>query len=205
MKLALTLLLLAAPPLVAQTSTDPATPSTALIVNKTVGMQHISGLLALDLDPRSGKLFLEIRLDPSGRSADLLYLHSLPFGIGSNDIGLDRGQLNPLGGGAPNSRVVHFERIGPKLLLVQSNLAFRSSSPDPAEQNTISQSFPTSVLFGFKVEAEDVPSHTVLVDATDLALRDMHGVSEALTEALSGKPITTAQTRSYGCSVKYGG
>jgi len=29
-------------------------------------------------------------------------------------------------------------------------------------------------------------------------------VSQALTEAMSGKPITTPQTRSYGCSVKYG-
>lgn len=29
-------------------------------------------------------------------------------------------------------------------------------------------------------------------------------VSEALTESMSGKPVTTAQTRSYGCSVKYG-
>ncbi len=28
-------------------------------------------------------------------------------------------------------------------------------------------------------------------------------VSQALTEAMSGKPVTTAQTRSYGCSVKY--
>lgn len=29
-------------------------------------------------------------------------------------------------------------------------------------------------------------------------------VSQALTESMSGKPVTTPQTRSYGCSVKYG-
>jgi hypothetical protein len=28
-------------------------------------------------------------------------------------------------------------------------------------------------------------------------------VSEALEEAMSGKPVTTPVTRSYGCSVKY--
>lgn len=175
--------LLFAAPLLAQMSTD-AQPAT--IASKTAGMQHIAGLLALDLDARSGKLYLEVPLEPSGRSADLLYLHSLPFGIGSNDIGLDRGQLNPLGGGLPNSRIVHFERFGPKLLLVQSNQAFRSSAADPAEQRTVRESFPASVLFGFKVEAEDAASRTVLVDATDLVLRDVHGVSEALTEAHQG-------------------
>jgi hypothetical protein len=29
-------------------------------------------------------------------------------------------------------------------------------------------------------------------------------VSEALTEAMAGKPVATNYTRAYGCSVKYG-
>jgi hypothetical protein len=28
-------------------------------------------------------------------------------------------------------------------------------------------------------------------------------VSDALTEAMAGKPVATSHTRSYGCSVKY--
>ena len=177
-------LLLATSPLLGQTASEPAALPT--VAAKTSAMQHTAGLLALDYDARAGKLYLEVPLGPSGRSADLLYVHSLPFGIGSNDIGLDRGQLEPLGGGAPNRRIVHFERFGPKLLLVESNQAFRSSATDPAEQRSVSESFPTAVLFGFKVEAEDPASRIVLVDASDLALRDVHGVSEVLAETHQG-------------------
>ncbi len=177
------MLILATSPLLAQTAAEPAL---LTIATRTAGMQRTAGLLPLDYDPRTGKLYLEVQLQADGHSTDLLYLHSLPFGIGSNDVGLDRGQLEPLGGGAPNRRIVHFERLGPRVLLVQSNLAFRSSASDPAEQRSVLESFPTSVLFGFKVEAEDPASRTVLVDASELALRDIHGVSEALTDAHQG-------------------
>ncbi len=155
------------------------------ISSRTATMRHLPGLLPLDWDARSGKLYLEVPLDSSGRSADLLYLHSLPFGVGSNDLGLDRGQYGALGGGERNNRIVHFERAGPKLLLVQPNQQFRSSSPDPAEQLSVRQSFPESVLAGFRVEAED-PNGTVLVDATDLFLTDVHGIAEMLTRAHQG-------------------
>jgi hypothetical protein len=137
-------------------------------------MKHIDGLLPLDWDTKAGKLYLEIpHLD-----TDLLYSHSLPYGTGSNDLGLDRGQI-------AEGRLVRFERTGPKVLLIQPNQSFRSSSTDPAEQLTVRQSFPESVLFGFKVEAED-PNGTVLVDATDFFLRDAHGVTEHLTDRKQG-------------------
>ena len=60
--------------------------------------------------PPAGKLYLEIpHLD-----TDLLYTNSLPYGTGSNDLGLDRGQIS-------EGRIVRFERSGPKVLLVQPN------------------------------------------------------------------------------------
>jgi hypothetical protein len=161
--LALALLLAAAASLPAQT-----------ISSKTVGMTHLPGYLPLDWDAKAGKLYLEIpHLD-----TDILYTHSLPYGTGSNDLGLDRGQISP-------GQLVRFQRTGPKVLLVQPNQAFRSSSTDPAEQLAVRQSFPESVLYGFKVEAED-PSGTVLVDATDFFLRDAHGVAEILTNLKQG-------------------
>ncbi len=58
---------------------------------RTAGMTHMPGLLALDWDATTGKLYLEI----SRFDQDLLYLHSLPCGVGSNDLGLDRGQVSP--------------------------------------------------------------------------------------------------------------
>ena len=134
----------------------------------------MDGLLPLDWDAKAGKLYLEI----PHLNTDLLYAHSLPFGVGSNDLGLDRGQVS-------SGAIVRFERTGPKVLLIEPNELFRSSSSDSAERLVVRQSFPESVLFGFKVEAED-PSGAVLVDATDFFLRDAHGVAETLANAKQG-------------------
>jgi hypothetical protein len=149
------------------------------ITRKTAGMKHIGGYLPLDWDAKTGKLYLEIpHFDTAGKSPDILYSHSLPYGTGSNDLGLDRGQIS-------DGTIVHFERVGPKVLLVEPNLAFRSNATDPSEQLAVRQSFPESVLFGFKVEAED-PNGAVLVDATDFFVRDAHGISETLAQLKQG-------------------
>ncbi len=144
------------------------------IAARTAGMTNMPGLLPLHWDSNAGKLYLEI----PHLNQDLLYTNSLPYGTGSNDLGLDRGQTS-------EGRIVRFERTGPKVLLVEPNQNFRSSSPDPAEILSIRQSFPESVLAGFKVEAAD-SSGAVLVDATDFFLRDAHGVVETLTRLQQG-------------------
>jgi hypothetical protein len=139
-----------------------------------MGMHHIEGFLPLDWDATTGKLYLEIpNLD-----TDVLYTNSLPSGTGSNDLGLDRGQLS-------EGRIVRFERSGPKILLVQPNENFRSSSTEPGEKLAVTQSFPESVLWGFTVAAQD-SAGGVLVDATDFFLHDAHGVAETLIELRQG-------------------
>src|ERR1035438_387127 len=101
----------------------PAPARTPTIEERTGGAVKLDGYFPLYWDDRTGNLWLEIpRFD-----TDFLYTTGLAAGLGSNDIGLDRGQE---GGG----HVVSFERIGPKVLLVQGNEAFRSSSSNPAEQ-----------------------------------------------------------------------
>jgi hypothetical protein len=148
----------------------------ATIAARTAAMRHMPGLLTLHWDEKSGKLYLEIpHLD-----TDLLYLQSLPYGVGSNDLGLDRGQVS-------RARIVRFERIGPKVLLVQPNQDFRSVVGSAPEQLAVTQSFAESVLAGFKVEAEDAASGgkpaAVLVDATDFFVRDAHNVAETLARS----------------------
>jgi len=108
----------------------------------------------------------------------LLFFTTLTHGLGSNDVGLDRGQI-------AEAKLVHFDRIGPKLLLVQPNQAFRADSGDPDQQLAVSQSFASSVLWGLKVVA--VSGSRVLVDATDFVVRDGHGAAEALAKARHGK------------------
>lgn len=149
------------------------------VTEKTAGMTHLSGLIPLDWDRKTGKLYIEIpRIDAEGKSIDFLYATSLPFGTGSNDLGLDRGQVS-------EGRIVHFERRGPKVLLVQPNLAFRTSSNDKDEQLAVRQSFPESVLWGFSVAAESADG-AILIDGTDFFLRDAHGVADTLARLKQG-------------------
>ncbi len=170
MRLAILFLLLA--PVAAVSQKEAKTPPS--IAEFTGAMRPMPGLLPLHWDAAAGKLYLEIpKLDQ-----DLLYTHGLPYGTGSNDLGLDRGQVS-------EGAIVRFERFGPKVLLVQPNQAFRSSAADVAEQLAVRQSFPESVLAGFKVEAADA-SGAVLVDATEFFLHDAHGVAERLTRLEQG-------------------
>src|SRR6202453_4455559 len=158
------------PPLLAAPESTSAS-GVPSIEMKTAGMRHMPGFLPLHWDEKNGRLYLEI----PQRNADMLYFDSLPYGTGSNDLGLDRGQVTA-------AKLVRFERFGPKILLVRPNQYFRSSAKDPAEQLAVRQSFPESILGSFTLAAEHsgTEAGAVLVDATDFFLRDVHGVSEAL-------------------------
>ncbi|MBA4138628.1 MAG: peptidase [Opitutus sp.] len=142
------------------------------IAAKVATLKALPGFLPLYWDERAGKLWFEIaRFD-----TDFLYVTSLPAGLGSNDIGLDRGQLG-------RERVVRFQRSGNKVLLVQPNLAFRASGTD-AEKRAVADSFAQSVIGGFEVGAEE--GGRVLVDGTAFFLRDAHDVIGALKRARQG-------------------
>ncbi len=140
---------------------------------KTAGMQKIDGYMPLYWDAANGKMWMEI----SRFNTELLYQISLPAGIGSNPIGLDRGQLG-------GTYVVYFERVGPKVLMIQPNYRYRALSKDEAERRAVADSFARSVIWGFKVEAAE--GGRVLVDATSLFLRDAHGVAERLRGSRQG-------------------
>jgi hypothetical protein len=144
------------------------------IEKKTEGMEKRDGYLPVYWDRVAGKLFLEVpRL-----GEEMIHYSSLPEGLGSNDIGLDRGQIG-------REKIVRFERVGPKVLLLQPNYGFRASSDNPAERRAVQESFATSVLWGFKVEAET--ADRVLVDATAFVVRDAHGIALAVRKAQQGK------------------
>lgn len=129
------------------------------IAEKTAGMQPRGGYFPVYWEAFSGKLWMEVdRFDN-----DFLYVMSMPGGLGSNDIGLDRGLL---GGG----RVVSFQRSGRKLLLSEANLSFRADSDDLLEQRAVQRSFARSVLWGFQIEAET--DGRVLIDLTEFLTRD---------------------------------
>jgi hypothetical protein len=143
----------------------PAPPQS--IEERTSGMKKLDGYFPLYWDERTGSLFLEIpRFD-----TDFLYANGLSAGLGSNDIGLDRGT-------GRGSRVVQFQRVGPQVFLVQPNQSFRSSSANPLERKSVEESFAKSILWGFPVAAES--SGRVLVDATPFLLRDVANAGQSL-------------------------
>jgi hypothetical protein len=149
-------------------------PQDKSIATRTTGLQRMDGYVPLYWEAGSGKMLMEI----SRFDTEFLYQISLPTGVGSNPLGLDRGQLG-------GSHVVHFERIGPKVLMIESNYRYRALSPDAAERRAVEESFAQSVLWGFKVEASE--GDRVLVDATAFFLHDAHGVIDRLRQARQGQ------------------
>jgi hypothetical protein len=137
------------------------------IGDRTNGMKKIDGYIPIYWDERTGSIFLEVtRWD-----ADLLYTTGLSAGLGSNDIGLDRGR-------AGEARIVQFQRVGPKVMLVEGNQSFRSSSKNALERKSVEDSFAKSILWGFAVAAES--EKRVLIDATDFLLRDVTSAGGSL-------------------------
>ncbi|MDA7980717.1 MAG: zinc-dependent metalloprotease [Pirellulales bacterium] len=152
------------------------------IAKATKGLERTAGYFSFYWDPRKGKIWLEIpRLNE-----EFLYVESLATGLGSNPVGLDRGQLG-------GEHVVQFERVGPKILLKQRNLRFRALSNDPLERRAVRQSFAESILWGTTVEAET--DGAVLVDATEFLMRDAHDVIGTLRQADQGN-FSLDQSRS---------
>jgi Met-zincin/Domain of unknown function (DUF5117) len=151
----------------------PDSSQTPSITEKTAGMQKLSGYFNLFWDAKQGKLWLEI----DKWNTEFLYQSGLSAGIGSNDIGLDRGQLG-------ETRIVRFDRSGPKVLLIQENLDYRAISNDADERRTVHDSFAESALGGFTVAAEE-DGHA-LVDATDFFLRDAHNIPAVLRREKQG-------------------
>src|SRR6202790_4371131 len=149
-------------------SSQPAT-----ISEKTANTQKFAGYFNLYWDAKQGKLWLEIYK----WNSEFLYQSGLSAGIGSNDIGLDRGQLGA-------TRIVRFERSGPKVLLIEENLGYRAVSNDPDERRAVRDSFAESTLWGFTVAAETADH--ALVDATDFFLRDAHNIPATLRRTKQG-------------------
>jgi hypothetical protein len=143
------------------------------IEEKTKNLKAYNGFLNFYWDENNGKVWLEIdKLD-----SEILYQTSLPAGLGSNDIGLDRGIMG-------NTAIVKFTRVGNKVLMVQPNYDYRAVTNDHAEKRAVEESFAQSVLWGFTIEAQS--KNSVLVDATSFFLRDAMQVANRLQGSHQG-------------------
>jgi hypothetical protein len=146
---------------------------TPSITGKLAAMQEFPGYFPFYWEAETGKIWLEIdKLD-----AEFLYVSSLSAGVGSNDLGLDRNQLG-------QTKVVKFVRIGPKVLLLEPNYAFRATSDSSAERKAVDDGFARSVIWGFQVAGE--ASGHIIVDATSFFMQDAHNVIGSLRRRNQG-------------------
>jgi hypothetical protein len=124
-------------------------------------------------DHSSDKIYLEVKK----LNEEFLYVYALSEGIGSNDIGLDRGQLG-------DGVVVYFKKAGNKLLLIQPNQTYRAITENQEEKQSVKEAFAKSVLHGFKIKEEK--KGVYLVDATSFFMRDSHGITRRLSRSRQG-------------------
>ncbi|MDO8863165.1 zinc-dependent metalloprotease [Haliea sp. E1-2-M8] len=143
------------------------------IATHTEGMQHLPGFQDLYWDDERGRLYLEIA-EPG---QPFIYVSGLSRGVGSNDLGLDRGQLGA-------TRLARFTRVGDKVLLLADNPAFTASTDNSDERLAVEEAFARSVIAGFTVTA--ATGQRLLVDGTDYFLADVHGVARRLKDAGQG-------------------
>ncbi len=136
-------------------------------------LKEYKGYFNFYYEESSDKVYLKVeRLDD-----EFLYVNSLASGVGSNDIGLDRGQLG-------QDRVVKFVKAGNKLLLVQPNQNYRANTNNELERKSIEQAFAKSVLYGFKIIASKDDYH--IIDMTPFLMEDAHGVANRLKRNKEG-------------------
>lgn len=133
----------------------------------TQGMEKIPGFIDLYWDDATGKIWMAI---PESAS-EMLYYPSLSAGLGSNDIGLDRGRIS-------GASIVNFIPVGEKLLLQANNYNYRASANNPLEQAAVEESFAKSIIWGFKIAGRG--NKQILVDGTDFFLQDAIGVVETI-------------------------
>ena len=139
----------------------------------TKNMDKSSGYFDYYWDKKTGRLLLEV----DKFNQDVLYINALQSGLGSNDIGLDRGQIG-------DRRVVQFQRFGNKILMTERNLYYRAISENEMEVKAVEDGFAQSVILGSEILAES--NDSTLIDLTNFLLRDSHGVSTRLAEMEQG-------------------
>ncbi len=158
----------------------PQTKELPALAAKTKGFEAREGFLTFYVDEREGKIWLEVP-PPEGERGEvtqLIYAEGLASGLGSNPVGLDRGQIS-------DAKLLAVRRVGRRVLFEQPNLRYRALSDDPAERRATAESFATSVLWAGDAAALD-PDGRALVDFTSFLLRDAHGVARTLKETEQG-------------------
>lgn len=171
--IAASLLFASMPPAHAMQGATSSAPAVSGFTQLTTGMQQQRGLFDIWTQADQAKILMVV---PELNKAFLL-VSSLPFALGSNDIGLDRGQVG-------GSKLVHFERHGKRLFLMQENPRFVADSNNADERASVREAFAGAVLWAGDILATEGGRH--LVDFSSFLLADRHGVADSLQRSRQG-------------------
>ncbi|WP_420582883.1 zinc-dependent metalloprotease [Reichenbachiella sp.] len=131
------------------------------------------GFISYSIDEGLDRIYFYV----SSLDEEFLYLPSLSSGVGSNDIGLDRGKLS-------NEKIVKFKKAGNKLLLIQPNYDYRAISDNPDETRAVEEAFAQSVIWGFDILENN--NGLFKIDITDFIIRDAVGMANTLAQTNQG-------------------
>src|SRR3954452_17128184 len=151
-------------PTLAQRNGTPAT---------TGPLEHHDGYLPFAWDAGRGKVLFEI----SKLNQDILYFVGAGKGIGSVELGVDRGASYA-------STVIYFDRVGPRVNVVQRNLKFRALQGNEALKQGMEESFASSILAALPIESEE--NGKITVDASPLLVRDAVNIEALLRRQNQG-------------------
>ncbi len=143
------------------------------ILGFTQELKQFPGFFDFSYSLKDGKILLEVK----AIDQEFLYVQGLSTGIGSNDIGLDRGQIG-------RERIVKFHKMANKLMLIQPNYSYRAISNNQAERKSVEEAFAQSVLWGFSIEKEE--NGSIFIDLTPFIMQDAHDVAGRLEASKQG-------------------
>jgi hypothetical protein len=159
----------------ARADTPPSSTNTAPrgIAAQTAKLQAQPGFLNLWRDVDKGRVLISV----SALDSPFLIATSLPYALGSNEVGLDRGQPGEV-------KVVRFVKRGARLFLIEDNTRFVANSSDADERQSAVAAFAGAVLWSGDILASEGGSH--LVDFSSFLLADQHGIARRLANAKQG-------------------
>ena len=139
----------------------------------TNDLEKKEGFLNYYWDEVKGKVYLEV----NNINQEFIYVNYLSAGVGSNDIGLDRGQIG-------GTKIIKFRKMGLKILMIQPNYKFRAISNNEEEIKSVRDAFAQSVIKGFEIKAQS--QNSFIIEITDFLIRDSHGISSRLSRQKQG-------------------
>lgn len=179
------LCLLCAGPALAQVTPD--TPPS--LETRTASLEARPGFLDLHVDQGSGKVFAALPApDEDGLSLRFIYSTGLTAGLGSNPIGLDRGN-------ASSGDILRFRKIGDKVVVEAENWKYRATSGRSDEERSVRQSFASSFLWSTGIEATGADG-ALLIDLSGFLTRDAGDIASALKHGKDAGEYRLAADRS---------